>query len=280
MNYFRITLTAITLLVLSISQTGIFAYSYETQTERRQAKREEVRKTREVQRTEERKIQREEARKSRVVEQERFQEEKVEKETPREEKQIIDRKSDTQSITNTPKNIKNHDTKNNTIQTQRKNYTQLRKIAKEKRVSEREAFKKERMETRKNQIQTLRNNFESKKKEILDKVDSWEITRKEATELVLKEREKSISSTRNKIKEEQRIEKQEQRGRVETIIHEQINNKLSELEVLSNEKQREIYDKIISILDSKLSSSSISENNQVLLWIIREVIIEKKNSLN
>ena len=82
---------------------------------------------------------------------------------------------------------------------------------------------------------------------------------------MLKEREKSISSTRNKIKEEQRIEKQEQRGRVETIIHEQINNKLSELEVLSNEKQREIYDKIISILDSKLSSSSISENNQVLL---------------
>ena len=82
---------------------------------------------------------------------------------------------------------------------------------------------------------------------------------------MLKEREKSISSTRNKIKEEHRIEKQEQRVRVETIIHEQINNKLSELEVLSNEKQREIYDKIISILDSKLSSSSISENNQVLL---------------
>ena len=274
MRYFRIILTAITLLVLVILHTYLFAYSYETRAEKREAQRDENRKAKILQREKERENKKSEVRKTRLIEKEKEKETTIN--TP--QKSIPGNKT----IENIQSEIVENriESKKNNIQTQKKNFEEARKIAKEKRIWEREALKKEKIETRKNQIQTLRNNFESKKKEILQKVDSWEISIKDAREIILQEREKSIDSTKAKMKQEQKIEKQKQIERVESIVHEQINNKLSQLDILSNEKQRKIYEKIIIVLDSKLKSSDISESNQILLWVIRNVIIVKKNSLN
>ena len=74
MRYFRIILTAITLLVLVILQTDLFAYSYETRAEKREAQRDENRKAKILQREKERENKKSEVRKTRLIEKEKEKE--------------------------------------------------------------------------------------------------------------------------------------------------------------------------------------------------------------
>jgi len=130
MRYFRIILTAITLLVLVILQTDLFAYSYETRAEKREAQRDENRKAKILQREKERENKKSEVRKTRLIEKEKEKEKETTINTP--QKSIPGNKT----IENIQSEIVENriESKKNNIQTQKKNFEEARKIAKEKRI--------------------------------------------------------------------------------------------------------------------------------------------------
>jgi len=149
-----------------------------------------------------------------------------------------------------------------------------------KRKWENSLLKNKKEDERKEQMIILRKWFEKYKTEILIKVKNWELSHKEAREILTKYREEKIINQRLTFKQERDAEKKQQLIRINTIITEKLTDKLSKYDSYTVNQQIEIYNKILSNINLKLESDNINWKNIVLLNLIKVIVTDKKNTLS
>lgn len=80
-------------------------------------------------------------------------------------------------------------------------------------------------------------------------------------------------------REENNREKEAQKQRVQDIIREKLKSKLESLDSIETSQREEVYERILDTLNSKLSNNNTSQQNTILLEMVRDIVIEKQKSL-
>lgn len=155
-----------------------------------------------------------------------------------------------------------------------------KKYALKKRKWENVIARNKRIENRKNQIKSLRIWFEEYKVWILEKVQSWDYTRKNAKILLLEYREKNIKNQKDQFKKERKMEKSQQLSRVNNLISQQLSTQLDKYDSYSVFQKIEVYNNILTKIDLKLKSTNLIEKDILLLNLIKSIIAKKKNNVN
>ena len=101
--------------------------------------------------------------------------------------------------------------------------------------------------------------------------NSWE---KEDTKKI----EKSVQKEEKKLKKAKELKIKEEK--IKQKIKAKLEKKLSKYDKLPYEKKVKLYDKLISTINSLLEKNSITKTEKALYTLLKEIILERNNSLN
>jgi hypothetical protein len=93
-------------------------------------------------------------------------------------------------------------------------------------------------------------------------------------------RNTTIVNQREKYKTEREKEKLEHKTRVNYLIIKQLSEKFSKYDTLSNQEKLEKYNNVLLNINNKLKDSNLSEKQKILLQLLRNIVINKKEELS
>ncbi|NDK08210.1 hypothetical protein EOM39_03090 [Candidatus Gracilibacteria bacterium] len=85
--------------------------------------------------------------------------------------------------------------------------------------------------------------------------------------------------TKNEKKQEKIAQKKAKEEKVTNKVKQKLEKQLSKFDNLSEEEKIIVYDKLIEKIDSFLGNENISKTQKAVYTLLREIIIERKNSI-
>lgn len=122
-----------------------------------------------------------------------------------------------------------------------------------------------------------REQFEVQKQLILQQVESGQISKKQAREMIENAKQNILIQAKEDIKKEAEKQKAENKKRIKDTIQKQIDGIIKKIDTLPSSEKIKQYNKLLQSIDTKMNSGKLSEKDRILCEIIREVILEAKN---